>query len=64
MESQEIESLLSKLRSGDITRLEVAKEDFLAFREQLVNAEDFKHFRGIAQRNGGVTYEYLEKPRS
>lgn len=42
---------------------EEAKE-FLAFREVLVNRDDFKHFRGNAQHNGVIIYTYLEEARS
>jgi hypothetical protein len=29
-----------------------------------VKREDFRHFRGVAQRGGDVLYQYLEEARS
>lgn len=59
-----INELLEKLKSGTLTEYCVTKEDFLKFRIVLVKREDFKNFRGIAQRGGGVKYHYMEIPRS
>ncbi|GGJ68661.1 hypothetical protein GGR02_001972 [Anoxybacillus voinovskiensis] len=56
--------LLDDLRDGNIAELFVKKEDFLVFRSVLVKRDDFKHFRGIAQRGGHVIYHYLKEPRS
>ncbi len=64
MLQEEIISVLEKLKSGEIKQYKVTKEDFLAFRIELVKREDFKHYRGIAQRGGEVIYEYLAEPRS
>ncbi|MCQ6275079.1 hypothetical protein JMM81_08910 [Bacillus sp. V3B] len=59
-----INQTLDKLKSGEIQEYFVKKDDFLDFRKVLVEREDFKHFRGIAQRNGDVLYQYLEEARS
>lgn len=56
--------LLEKLSKGDLSELQVTKEDFLDFREQLVKRKDFKHFQGIAKHNGLTTYVYLSEARS
>lgn len=59
-----INEILDKLKSGALSEYRVPKEDFLNFRISLVKREDFKNFRGIAQRGGGVKYHYMEVPRS
>lgn len=64
MEKAEINYIFDQLKNGDITEYLVTKQDFLAFRQVLVAREDFKHFRGIAQRGGEVIYQYLEHARS
>ncbi|MDQ0214836.1 hypothetical protein J2S13_001233 [Oikeobacillus pervagus] len=56
--------LMDQLKNGEIEKIYVKKEDFLTFRRLLVAREDFKHFRGIADRGGNVEYEYLEEARS
>jgi hypothetical protein len=55
---------LDNLKNGLISEFFVSKEDFLIFRQILVKRPDFKHFRGIAKREGAVTYQYIEIPRS
>jgi hypothetical protein len=64
MEKSLIQEILNKLASGELNEYTVNKEDFLEFRTELVKRQDFKHFRGIAQHGGKVTYQYMEKPRS
>ncbi|WP_409291982.1 hypothetical protein [Peribacillus sp. SCS-37] len=64
MDKEWADSLLTQLSNGEISKIEIEKEDFLAFRAVLAAREDFKHFRGIARHHGGVTYEYLTEPRS
>lgn len=59
-----INEVLEKLKAGELSEYYVKKEDFLPFRQILVQREDFKNFRGIAQRSGDVLYQYLEAPRS
>jgi len=56
--------ILDKLKNGEVEEYLVAKIDFLSFRQVLVKREDFKHFRGIAQRGGDVLFQYLQEPRS
>jgi hypothetical protein len=55
---------LDLLKNGIISEYFVSKEEFLQFRQVLVKRPDFKHFRGIAKREGAVIYQYLETPRS
>lgn len=64
MTKEEIDEILEQLKKGELKEYHVTKEDFLSFRQVLVNREDFKHFRGIAQRGGEVIYQYTENPRS
>lgn len=64
MTEEEINASIDQLRKGELTELYIDNKDFYAFRKILVEQEDFKHFRGIAQRNGHVIYKYLEDARS
>lgn len=64
MTSEEVNEILNQLKSGELSECHVTKEDFLSFRQVLVKREDFKHFRGIAQRGGEVVYQYIETARS
>ncbi|MCE4048482.1 MULTISPECIES: hypothetical protein [Bacillaceae] len=64
MLQEEVIHVLEQLKSGELKEYKVSKADFLAFRLELVKREDFKHYRGIAQRGGDVIYQYLEEPRS
>ncbi|WP_080846811.1 hypothetical protein [Cytobacillus gottheilii] len=64
MDTQYINEILDKLKNGELSEYYVKKEDFLPLRSILVSREDFKHYRGIAQRNGDVLYHYLAEPRS
>ena len=56
--------VLEKLKNGEMESFEVSKEDFLAFRTELLKHEDFKHFRGEAKQGGDIIYTYLEEARS
>lgn len=58
------EQQLEDLRSGKVLSFTIEKEDFLAFREVLVQQEDFKHIRGIAKQGGSVIYTYEKEARS
>ncbi|KKK34382.1 hypothetical protein WQ57_22785 [Mesobacillus campisalis] len=64
MTREEISMIFDSLKNGEIEEFLVAKQEFLRFREVLVQRRDFKHFRGIAQRGGDVLYTYTESPRS
>lgn len=64
MTDEHIAEMLDKLKNNELTEYYVSKEDFLSVRDVIVKREDFKHFRGIAQRGGAVIYQYLEVPRS
>ena len=64
MENELIVEMIEKLRSGEINEWYVDKEAFLEVRAVIVALEDFKHFRGIAQRSGGVIYQYVQEARS
>jgi len=64
MEKEMIEDMLHKLSSGQINEWVVYKSEFLEVRAVLVKRQDFKHFRGIAQRSGDVIYQYVKEPRS
>ena len=56
--------LLEQLKTGQLSEIVVKKEDFLAFREQLIQRSDFKHFQGIAKHGGVTIYKYLQEERS
>ncbi|MGM0902524.1 hypothetical protein [Mesobacillus maritimus] len=64
MTNEEVHEILNQLKRGEVSEYHVSKEEFLTFRQVLVNREDFKHFRGIAQRGGEVVYHYIENARS
>ncbi|AYV65843.1 MULTISPECIES: hypothetical protein [Niallia] len=64
MNKEIVEEILDKLMKREIESYRVKKEDFLAFRSELVKREDFKHFKGIAEIGGDVTYKYMDEPRS
>ncbi|WP_419883658.1 abortive phage infection protein [Peribacillus sp. B-H-3] len=64
MDKTQVQEILEKLASNEIDNYKVSKEQFMDFRNVLVKRDDFKHFRGTAQHNGEVIYEYTESPRS
>jgi hypothetical protein len=64
MTIEEMNEIIKKLRDREIERVHVEKEDIMAFAEIIRNSEDFLHFRGIGQRGGSATYEYLDEARS
>jgi hypothetical protein len=64
LEKELITEMIEKLRSGQINEWYVHKDEFLEIRAVIVALDDFKHFRGIAQRSGDVIYQYLQEPRS
>lgn len=64
MNAEYVNEILDKLKNGTLSEYYVKKDDFLPFRSILVVREDFKHFRGIAQRSGDVLYHYTSEPRS
>ncbi len=65
MNAEEAKEVIDKLANREMGRVRITKEEFLAFREVLVNRDDFKHFRGNAQHlNGVIIYTYLEEARS
>ena len=64
MDQEQAITILESLRNREVEEIFVAKQDFMAFREFLVNREDFKHFRGIAQRGGDVIFTYVDEARS
>ena len=55
---------LEQLKKGSISSITVEKENFLEFRKELIQREDFKHFRGIAKQGGIVIYSYEKDARS
>ncbi|AYC29064.1 hypothetical protein [Paenisporosarcina cavernae] len=58
------EEQLTQLKEGKIASLFIPKEEFMAFRLVLLAREDMKHFRGVAEQGGTVTYYYENDPRS
>lgn len=61
---ERVSAILDSLKTGELSEYYVPREEFMEFRQVLVKRPDFKHFRGIAQRNGDVLYHYLLEPRS
>lgn len=64
MDQEQAIRMLESLKNKEAEEIFVTKQDFMAFREFLVKREDFKHFRGIAQRGGDVVFTYVEEARS
>ncbi|MBQ6446481.1 hypothetical protein KGR20_04120 [Cytobacillus oceanisediminis] len=64
MNKELAEEILDQLMKREIESYRVKKEDFLTFRTELVKREDFKHYKGIAEIGGDVTYKYMDEPRS
>lgn len=64
MNKELVEEILDQLMKREIESYRVKKEDFLTFRTELVKREDFKHYKGIAEIGGDVTYKYMDEPRS
>ncbi|CAI9387619.1 hypothetical protein BACSP_02049 [Bacillus sp. T2.9-1] len=64
MNKELAEKILEQLKNKEIESYRVKKEEFLTFRSELVKREDFKHFKGIAEIGGDVTYKYMDEPRS
>lgn len=58
------EHILNQLRHREIKQVEIAKEEYLAFRQVLIKDPQFKHFRGEAKQGGNVVYTFLEQPRT
>ncbi|MED3661925.1 hypothetical protein NST62_02995 [Ureibacillus sp. FSL K6-8385] len=56
--------MIEKLKNGEIDSIEITKDEFMEFREVLVNDEKFKHFRGEAKQGGRVVYRYMDEPRA
>lgn len=55
--------IIEQLRSKEVKQVEIKKEDFLTFRQVLIEQDDYKSFRGIAKHGGNIIYEYLDVPR-
>jgi hypothetical protein len=64
MNEEYVTDILNRLMTGELSEYYVKNEDFMEFRQVLVNRKDFKHFRGIGQRGGDLLYQYLKEPRS
>ncbi len=61
---EKYEHILNQLRHRQIKQVEIAKGEYLAFRQVLVKDPQFKHFRGEAKQGGNVVYTFLEQPRT
>lgn len=55
---------LDELKNGTIKEIKVDKDEFYELRKILVEREDFKYFKGIAQQGGDIVYVYMEEARS
>ena len=61
---EKYENMIKQFQNGEISSIEIEKEQFYEFREVLVKHPLFKHIRGEAKQNGRVIYTYQEIPRS
>lgn len=61
---EKYKDLLDQLRNGEIEKVEIAKAEYLAFREVLVQDHQFKHFRGEAKQGGNIVFTFLTEPRT
>ncbi|MBT2695631.1 hypothetical protein [Bacillus sp. ISL-55] len=64
MDKEQAVRMLESLKNREVEEIFVSKQDFMEFREFLVKREDFKHFKGIAQRGGDVIFRYIDEARS
>lgn len=55
---------LEQLINGEIAQITITKQQFIAFREVLVNHPKFKHFKGEALQGATIIYTYSDVPRS
>ncbi|GAF66780.1 hypothetical protein BTS2_3684 [Bacillus sp. TS-2] len=58
MEKEEIVNKLQAIRNKEVPSILVQKEQFLMFREILMEQEDKQSFRGNAQHKGNIEYTY------
>ncbi len=56
--------MLNQLSNGEVSSIEINKEEYLHFREILVKDTQFKHFRGEAKQGGNIVFTFLEVPRT
>ncbi|CAM5189942.1 Abortive phage infection protein OS=Ureibacillus acetophenoni OX=614649 GN=SAMN05877842_101286 PE=4 SV=1 [Ureibacillus acetophenoni] len=61
---EKYKKLIEQLKNGEISSIEIEKDEFLQFREVLVKDEMFKHFHGEGKQGGNVVYTFLETPRA
>ena len=61
---EKYQQMIDQLKSGEVDKIAIPKEEFLQFRSLLVKDEKFKHFRGEAQQGGDVIFTFLKEPRS
>ena len=61
---EKYQRILDQLRNKEIESFEVSKQEFMEFRNVLVNDIQFKHFRGEAKQGGNVVYTFLDEPRT
>ncbi|WLR53689.1 hypothetical protein LC048_14280 [Mesobacillus subterraneus] len=64
MDKEQAVRMLESLKYKEVEEIFVSKQDFMIFREFLVTRDDFKHFRGVAQRGGDVIFRYVDEARS
>jgi len=61
LNKEEIETIIEKLRNGEIEQYEVTKEEFSEFREVLIKQKDREQIRGEAKKGGGVVYTHVNE---
>ncbi len=61
---EKYKQMINQLRNGEVSSIEIKKEEYLQFREVLVKDAQFKHFRGEAKQGGNIVFTFLEVPRT
>lgn len=56
--------MLNQLRNGEVTSIEINKDEYLHFREVLVKDAQFKHFRGEAKQGGNIVFTFSKIART
>lgn len=60
----EYKKMLDALRNGEIQSIRLTKENYLEFRNELIQDPQFKHFRGEAKQGGDIIFTFLDKARA
>lgn len=61
MDEKKALEILGDLRAGKIDSHLIMKEEFMVFRNILINQSDRNNFKGFAQKGGKVLYKYQKE---